>query len=134
MKQFGKGTVAWLPWNLGSLYYLHSSEAHARLMRDLIDRLLPHGRQLRTNAHPLVEITYVKQGDHHLVQLVNLSGHSQTGYFDPIPMTNIDVQVRGAFRSAREVRLGRELKVSRDGAYAGFTVPELGEYEMIELQ
>lgn len=61
MKQFGKGTVAWLPWNLGALYYMHSSEAHARLVGDLIDHLLPRGRQLTTNAHPLVEITLMKR-------------------------------------------------------------------------
>jgi hypothetical protein len=51
------GEVVWLPWNLGSLYYKASSEAHAGLMRDSIDQLLPNGRQLKTNAHPLVEIT-----------------------------------------------------------------------------
>lgn len=134
LKQFGKGTVAWLPWNLGSLYYLHSSEGHERLMRDLIDHLLPQGRQLKTNAHPLVEITLMKQNDRHLVQLVNVSGHSQTGYFDAIPMSNIEVQVKGAFHSAKAVRSGRELPVSRHGDYSGFTVPSLAEYEMIDVR
>jgi hypothetical protein len=134
VKQFGKGTVAWLPWNLGALYYMHSSEAHRRLVRDLIDRLLPQGRQLTTNAHPLVEITLMKQGDHTLVHLVNLSGHSQTGYFDAVPMSNIEVRVRGAFGSAKEVGAGRELPVSRRGEYSEFTVPSLGEYEMVDLR
>jgi hypothetical protein len=55
-----------MPWNLGTLYYLHSPEAHAGLMRDVIDRLLPAGRQLKSNAHPLVEITFMKQWDRHL--------------------------------------------------------------------
>jgi hypothetical protein len=79
IKQFGKGTVAWLPWNLGGLYYLHSSEAHAGIMRDLIDRLLTNGRQLKTNAHPLVGVTLMNQGESRYVHLVNISGHSQTG-------------------------------------------------------
>ena len=43
--------------DIGSLYYRHSSEAHRGLIADLIDRLLPAGRQLTTNAHPLVEMT-----------------------------------------------------------------------------
>ena len=35
----GKGTVDWIPWNLGALYYRHSLPAHAGLFRDLVDRL-----------------------------------------------------------------------------------------------
>jgi hypothetical protein len=76
----------------------------------------------------------MKQGDHHLVQLVNLSGHSQTGYFDAVPMTNIEVQVRGTFHSAKAAASGRDLPLSRQGEYSGFTVPALAEYEMIELK
>jgi Hypothetical glycosyl hydrolase 6 len=134
LKDHGKGKIAWLPWNLGALYYLHSSEAHARLMRDLIDHMLPAGRQLRTNAHPLMDITLMKQGDRHLVHLVNLSGHSQTAYFDPIPMRDVRVEVKGAFASARAVRAGKDLSVSREGNYAAFTVPSLVEYELVELR
>ena len=134
LKQFGKGTVAWLPWNLGGLYYLHSSEAHAGLMRDLIDHLLPHGRQLKTNAHPLVEITLMNQGDRHFVHLVNISGHSQTAYFGAVPMSDISVQVKGVFGSARAVRAGKDLQLTRAGEYARFTVPSLLDYELVELR
>jgi hypothetical protein len=134
IKEFGKGTVAWLPWNLGALYYMHSSEAHAGLIRDLVDRLLPDGRQLRTSAHPLVDITLMRQADHHLVHLVNLSGHSQTAYFKAVPMSGIQVQVKGAFSSAKCIRSGQSLAVSRQGAYSSFTVPALAEYELVELR
>jgi hypothetical protein len=134
IKEFGRGTVAWLPWNLGSLYYMHSSDAHAALMRDLIDHLLPRGRQLKTNAHPLVDITLMKQGDHHLVHLVNISGHSETAYFKAVPMTGITVQLKGAFQSAKAIRSGQDLAVSRQGEYSAFTVPSLAEYEIVELR
>ena len=134
LKSWGKGTVAWFPWNLGALYYLHSSEAHAGLLRDLIDRLLPRGRQLKTNAHPLVEVTLMNQGDRRLVHLVNLSGHSQTAYFSAVPMRDIDVQVKGTFRSARAIRAGRDLPLAQAGEYARFTVPALADYELVELR
>lgn len=134
IKQFGKGTVAWLPWNLGALYYLHSSEAHAAIMRDLIDHLLPHGRQLKTNAHPLVEVTLMSQGDRRFVHLVNISGHSETAYFTAVPMSSIDVQVKGTFHSARAIRAGKDLPLTRAGEYAAFTVPSLGDYELVELR
>ena len=57
----GSGSAAYIPWDVGGLYYRHSSEAHRGLLADVIDRLLPGGRQLRTNAHPLVEMTLMEQ-------------------------------------------------------------------------
>jgi hypothetical protein len=102
-------------------------------MRDLIDHLLPEGRQLKTNAHPLVEVTLLSQGDRPIIHLVNLSGHSQTGYFTPVPMTDIQIEVKGTFRSARAVRAGRDLALARAGAYQRFTLPLLSDYEMVEL-
>ncbi len=134
IKDYGKGKVAWLPWNIGALYYLHSSEAHARLMRDLIDQMLPQGRQLKTDAHPLIAITLMLQGDHHLVHFVNLSGHSQTGYFDSLPVRDVRVQVKGTFHTARTVRSAMDLAIAREGEYTSFTLPSLEEYELVELR
>jgi hypothetical protein len=134
VQEHGQGKVAWLPWEIGALYYRHSSEAHARLMRDLIEQLLPRGRQLETDAHPLVEITLMRQGERHLVHFVNLSGHSQTAYFDPLPVHNVQVRVMGPFRSAHALRAGKNLDVSRQGEYAAFLLPSLEEYELVELR
>jgi hypothetical protein len=134
VKELGKGTVAWLPWNLGALYYMHSSEAHASLIRDLVDSLLPRGRQLKTNAHPLVDITMMRQGDRHLVHLVNLSGHSQTAYFKAVPMSQIQVQVKGAFSTAKAIRSRQDLAITRQGEYGSFTLPSLAEYDLVELR
>ncbi len=134
LKDHGAGRVAWLPWDIGALYYHHSSQAHAGLLRDLMDHLLPRGRQLKTNAHPLVETVLMRQGGRHLLHLINLSGHSQTAYFDALPVNGIRVQVAGAFRSARLVVAGQDLAVSRAGDYTGFTVPVLGQYELVDLR
>lgn len=134
VKQFGKGTVAWLPWNLSALYYAHSSDAHAGLIRDLVDRLLPAGRQLKTNAHPLVNITLMKQGDHHLVQLVNISGHSETAYFPAVPMSNIEIEVKGDFSHAQAVKEGKNLPVTQSGGYSRFVVPSLDDYELVDVR
>src|SRR5262249_24310630 len=58
-KDIGKGAAVWIPWNLAGLYYRLSLPAHAALFRDIVDRLLPR-RQIRTNAHPLVEISLMR--------------------------------------------------------------------------
>ncbi len=133
LRDYGKGKCAWLPWDIGTLYYKQSSQAHEGLVRDLIDHLLPDGRQLKTNAHPLVEISFMRQQDRYLLHFINLSGHSQTAYFDPVPMTGIHVQVKGAFRSARVVGTGAGLAVARSGDYSEFTLPSLDQYELVEL-
>jgi hypothetical protein len=132
----GKGKVAYVPWDVAGLYYRHSSQAHAGLMTDLIDLLLPRGRQLKTDAHPLVEITVMEQPHRKrtLVHFVNLSGHSGTGYFPPLPMGGIHVELAQEFRTARSVTLGRELPVTGDGLYRSFLLPALEAYDVVILE
>ncbi len=134
MKSIGQGKVAWLPWDVGGNYYRQSSEAHSRLLSDLIDTMLPDGRQLKSNAHPLVEITFMRQKDRHLMQFINLSGHSDTAYFNPVRMTNIEISVKGNFHSARAVRSGQSITVANNNGYAQFTLPVLEEYELVDLR
>jgi hypothetical protein len=134
IQEMGKGKAAWLPWDIGGLYFRHSSEAHSRLLSDLIDAMLPNGRQLKSNAHPLVEITFMRQKDRQLMHFINLTGHSDTAYFNPVPMTNIQVRVKGDFRSGHAIRSGETIAVKNNDGYAEFTLPVLDEYEMIELR
>jgi hypothetical protein len=129
----GKGHVAYIPWDVGGLYYRHSSQGHGGLMTDVIDRLLPRGRQLRTNAHPLVEITVMRQAARTLVHFVNLSGHSDTAYFAPIEMRNLSVAVRGDYRRATVVSSNATSRVTRDGDYIRFTLPTLNAYDVVVL-
>jgi hypothetical protein len=133
MKDLGKGKIAWLPWDIGGLYYRHSSEAHSRLLSDLVDNMLPQGRQLKSNAHPLVEITWMHQRDRHLMHFINVSGHADTAYFNPVPMKNIQVSVKGNFRSGRAIRSGQTIPIAQNGEYAEFTLPSLEEYELLDL-
>lgn len=136
IQDLGKGRLVYVPWDIGGLYYRYSSESHAGLLADLIDHLLPNGRQLKTNAHPLVEITVMRQPRRNrtLVHLVNLSGHSQTGYFDPIPMKAIRVKVAGDFKTARQSRTGKALPVKRQGQAGELLLPELGGYDVVALE
>ena len=136
LAESGKGKLAYIPWDVGGLYYRLSSAGHRGLVTDLIDHLLPQGRQLKTNAHPLVEITAMRQAKHArtLLHFVNLSGHSETAYFEPIPMRDIRVELAGEFRSARSVRLGQNLNVTQQGRYTGFLLPQLEAYDVVVLE
>lgn len=132
----GKGRVAVVPWDVGRLYHRHGSQSHAGFVVDLVDHLLPQGRQIKTNAHPLIELTLMKQPKRNrtIVHLVNLSGHSSTAYFAPLKAREIEVQVEGKFRRARSIRLDRALTVSGDGHYSRFTLPELEAYDAVVLE
>jgi hypothetical protein len=127
-----KGAVLWVPFELGTLYYKHSLPAHAGLLRDLVESTLPR-KQLTTDAHPLVEMSLMRQKGRTLLHLVNLSGHSQTGYFAPIPMQPIQVSLEGEFRLASALRAGTALKTKVSGGRTTLTIPSLRDYDLIVL-
>jgi hypothetical protein len=133
IKNMGRGRIAWLPWDIGSLYFRHSSEAHSRLLSDLVDSMLPAGRQLTSNAHPLVQITLMRQKDRNLMHFINLTGHSDTAYFNPIRIAGINVRVKGNFKSAKAVKSGQSIEVRNAGGFSEFTLPALDEYELLDL-
>jgi hypothetical protein len=132
----GQGRVGWIPWDVGGLYYRHSSQGHGGLMTDVLDHLLPEGRQLISNAHPLVEITLMRQPSRNrtLVHFVNVTGHSSTAYFAPVEMRQLKVQAALQFSSARALGLGEKLPVRGSGRYREFTLPKLEAYEVVILE
>jgi len=133
---YGEGRLAYIPWDIGDLYYRASNAFHAGLVRDLIDDLLPDGRQIRTNAHPMVQMTLQRQARENrtLVHFVNLSGAAQVAYHPPVPMGAIHVEVRGDFAGARAAGSGRDLPVTRSNGYTSFTLPQLDTYDVVVLR
>jgi hypothetical protein len=136
MARHGKGLVAYLPWDVGGLYYRFSSPGHTGLVADLIDHMLPAGRQLRTNAHPLVEITVMNQPRRNrtLVHLVNVSGHSSTAYFAPVLMRDIEIEVKGTFRRARSAQLNRPLPLTTSVGYTKISLAQFDAYDVVILE
>jgi hypothetical protein len=132
----GKGRAAYIPWDVGGLYYRHSSEAHRGLVADVIDHLLPAGRQLRTNAHPLVEMTVMDQParGRTLIHLVNGTGHHDTAYFPPLEIRDVRIDLARDVHRAHAVALGRALPITSNGRLRSFTVPRLQAYEVIVVE
>lgn len=92
--------------------------------------------KVKTNAHPLVEMTVMSQPKtkRTLVHLINLSGHSETAYFPPVEMRDIEVQVKGDFRKARLAGPDLDLAVTSSAGYGRFVVPRLLSYEVVVLE
>ena len=133
---YEKGRLAYIPWDVGGLYYRHSSPGHAGLMADVIDRLLPSGRQIKTDAHPLVELTVMDQPHRQrtLVHLVNGIGHQDTAYFPPVELRDIRIELARDVRRVRAVALGADLPVTSSGAYQSITLPSLKAYEVLIVE
>jgi hypothetical protein len=121
---------------VGGLYYRHSSQGHAGLVADVIDSLLPNGRQLKTNAHPLVELTVMDQParSRTLVHLVNGTGHSGTAYFPPVELRGIRIDLARPFERATAASSGARLAATGSGRYRSFTLPSLGAYEVVVVE
>jgi hypothetical protein len=125
------GRTLRLPFDLGAMYYRFSLPTHAALFRDALDSLLGE-RQLRTDAHPLVEFSLMRQGARTFLHMVNLTGHSQTAWFAPVPFNAVRVSLAGRFETARTLRQGNAIELRWSGERTEFTVP-LGDYELLEL-
>ena len=133
VRDLGRGRLAYLPWNVGDLYYRFGDDKHRLLVRDLVGHLLEGDPQLVTDAHPSVEITLLEQasGGRLLVHLVNLSGHAGNTFFEAVEMRDLSLRVRGGYTKARAVNLERDLPVDGSGA---FVLPRLREHELIVLE
>jgi len=131
-EKVGSGKLVWAPWDVAALYYRHSMDGHRLMMRDIVDGLVK--RQIRTDAHPLVEMSLMKQQGRTLLHLVNLSGHSQTAYFDPLPMRRIRIEVEGTFRSAKALRGAAAVSAKASAGYTSLVLAELKDYELIVLE
>ena len=131
-RAFGSGSAVWIPWDLGSLYYRLSLPAYAGLFQDLLAGLNPHP-QIRTDAHPLVEMSLMRQGGHTLLHVINLSGHSDTAYHAPIPMRDIHISLAGSFAHAQALRNPAALNLHAASGYTEFVLSRLGDYELVVL-
>jgi hypothetical protein len=65
---------------------------------------------------------------------VNVSGHSQTGYFPPLPMQDITLDIEGNAASARAVRNSRPLQLRNSAGRTQLVLPLLKDYELIVLE
>ncbi len=133
VQSVGSGRIAYIPWDVGALYYRYGSDQHRLLVSDLVDHLLDGRRQLVTNAHPSVEITVLEQPDRRrtLVHLVNLIGHAGTTFLEAVEMRDLHFLVGGRFASARALNLAEELPLDASGS---FVLPLLREHEVIVLE
>ncbi len=134
---YGEGKTAYFPWNIGRLYYRHSSPGHEKAFLGVFQDLCDGHRQIITDAHPQVEINLFAQADgKYVLSLVNSSGHQSTAFFEPVPMYNIEVRMElpQEVQSAFSLRLNEELPLWRDGEYSCIRLERLGLFDTIVME
>lgn len=134
-RDFGKGHIAFVPWDIGGFYTRKSLPEHAGLFIDIVDSLLQNGRQIRSNAPASVELVFMFQPDNKrsILHLINGSGKTPYGYQKPKIFQSIDIDLAGNFSAAGARVSGMDLKISNRNGRSSLTLPVLKEYEAIVL-
>ena len=127
--------LAYIPWYLPEMYFSHASESLRLLFKNTIDYLIADQYQLQTNAHPLVEFSLMEQDEYNrqLLHMINLSGQLHGSQDQHVPFNDIEIKIRGNFKSAELASSGKQLELNREGEFAKVKVPVLEKYEVIIL-
>ncbi|MBN9392370.1 MAG: beta-galactosidase [Chloroflexi bacterium] len=135
--RYGRGTSAYLPWQVDALYYRFSSPGHTALLLAVLDSLTGGDRQLVSNAHPSVEIALLARKDGaYMLNLANASGHGGTAIFPPIPMRDLVVKIAlpQPVTTACSLKQGRPVELWREQGYTCVRVGQLELFDSIILR
>lgn len=129
------GSGIYVPWEAGTLYYLHGYEDHKHTLFDLIDYTLgSRWSFLQTNAPCCVEIFCNRLDDGSvLLQFLNLSGYNGQTYHTPLPLYDITVTLRTSARPVRAFSLkGRQDITVADSGSGGDAIVRLNRLDLYE--
>lgn len=137
LQEYGRGTSAYLPWGLGSLYYRLNLPEYRQIFKGAVDAVHGQGAQVVTNAPPHVEVVLGEVGasGQQVVHLINYSGQRGRAFFDPIEIQGIRLGLRSAegLKSAHAEVLGEDLTVEPSDERTWVTLPRLNLFEVIVL-
>ncbi len=125
---YGSGKAVYIPWFCGSFYHNEGYSNTLNVMQDVLFEIcqLP---QIAPKLHQSVELVLSKKGNKTVVSLINASGYFGNSFFDPIPMTDIELNISGCFKSA-EARNGGQAVVENGVV----RLNRLNDFEMIVLE
>ena len=135
---YGEGKFVLIPWQVGDHYEYKSHHAHSMIVQTALNDLLDLEYDIKTDASPLLEISYLKSDndDYILIGMNNLSGQVGTAYHQPLPMYDItlDVKIDKPVRNIRLLKSGEKIRMTNTNGMASFTIPVLYEYEVVIVE
>lgn len=125
---YGAGKAVYIPWFCGSFYHNEGYPNTLNVMQDVLFEIcqLP---QIAPGLHPSVELVLSRKNNKTVVSLINASGYFGNSFFDPIPMTDIELHIPGCFKKAEALNGGRA--VVENGV---IHLNKLNDFEMIVLE
>jgi hypothetical protein len=105
------------------------------LVLSIVSDLLGGDEPVSADVPEQVEVTVHRNGERHIIHLVNMSGARSTGFGKPLPVRNGTLRVRGASAStaARALVSDTACVVTADGDGITVALPELGLFEVIVI-
>lgn len=128
---------AFVPWQIGMLYYRYGYEDHKHVLVDLLEHLLPDPSPIYTNAPKNVEVFLNRyDGKNYLLQLLNLSGFNGTTYSAPNGLHDLEVTLKGAGVPVRvyDLKTKTALAFTNDGEDVRVVLERLHAYAAIVLE
>lgn len=125
---YGAGKAVYIPWFCGSFYHNEGYPNTLNVMQDVLFEIcqLP---QIAPKLHPSVELVLRKKESKTVVSLINASGYFGNSFFEPIPMTDIKLNIPGCFKRAEALN-GGETVVENGVIYLN----KLNDFEMLVLE
>lgn len=125
---YGAGKAVYIPWFCGSFYHNEGYPNTLNVMQDVLFEIcqLP---QIAPKLHPSVELVLRKKENKTVVSLINASGYFGNSFFEPIPMTDIKLNIPGCFKRAEALN-GGETVVENGVIYLN----KLNDFEMLVLE
>jgi hypothetical protein len=130
------GNVAYIYGPIFAAYYKHGNLAFRALVGRCLDLLLPR-RVLRTDAPSTAEVSLMRQGERHIVHIVNYHAGRRAPQHvealeEPVPLHDITIQVRRA--DPASVKLARSATTIPHDSVGGVVtvrVPRIDTHELI---
>lgn len=132
---YGIGRSVFIPWQLGSLYYLKGNYMHRTLFTGAFKNILRVERTLITDASPLIETSHMANlnGAFEWIGMINHSGQVGGSFREPVSLHNINIlfKPQKQVKKIRLLRAGKSVEFSDRNGWIECTVPELADFEMI---
>ena len=90
---YGKGRGIYIPWMIGGFYKKEGYQNTLSVIQDIMFSICGV-EELAANLTPMVEINLCKKENKIIIQLINNSGCFANSYFPPIPIYDIQLQLK----------------------------------------
>ena len=131
---YGRGRSFYFAGTFGGSLYKYRFPEYYRILSNLVNAtckpLIRPG-----NVPSSVEVNLRKKGNSFFLYLINFTSEMRRPIHRIIPLTGLDIELflKEDVKNVRTLWSGKELKFIRKGDSLSFTLPDLGDYEVIKI-